>query len=397
MATKEVLGKYLGCPMDVTGHTLSIFRSIPEKISKTITSWQYNHLNQAGKLILFNSILAAFASHVMALYSIPKKILAEATSACLKFWWGSNAQKKPIYWKKRTLLEEHKHKGGMGLRNLEAINSATLFKQAWRIQNNQGLLVSKVFRAKYSDSWFGKSIRGKIPKNSSWGGRSIMKSVKQMECGIGKIIGNGKTTNILEDVWVGGRQLQFKTNLDENGRIKPVMVSDLITDDCSWDVELLKVWFEEEDVKTIKTIHLVSRDVEDEISWERSNNGEYTTKSGYWLIKGSKSKQVEALSFWKKFRDQKFWPKWKMFYWRLANGALATGVNLKKRKILSETLCPFCGKEEESDTHLFKDCEVTMRIWKSSNLGINAQNPVNMDISQWTKNWLWYLMQKGSN
>ncbi|XP_048494373.1 uncharacterized protein LOC125494701 [Beta vulgaris subsp. vulgaris] len=87
----------------------------------------------------------------------------------------------------------------------------------------------------------------------------------------------------------------------------------------------------------------------------------------------------------------------KMFYWKLANGALATRVNLRKRKILSETPCPFCGDEEESNTHLFKDCEVTMRIWKSSNLGINSKNPANMDISQWTKNWLWFLMQDDSN
>lgn len=152
-------------------------------------------------MILINSILAAFASHIMAIYTIPKKILPLTTSVCLKFWWGSYLIEKPIYWKKRSLLEEHKHKGGLGLRNLMAVNSANLFKQAWRIQNNQSLLVSKVFRAKYTDTWFEKSSRGKVPHVSSWGGRSTMKSVRQMASGIGKTIGNGKSTTILNTLW----------------------------------------------------------------------------------------------------------------------------------------------------------------------------------------------------
>ena len=125
-----------------------------------------------------------------------------------------------------------------------------------------------------------------------------------------------------------------------------------------------------------------------------TRHGEYLTKLGYWLIKGGENDNVDISKFWKKFWKQKFWSKWKIFYWKLANGALAPGVNLRKRKILSEIPCPLCGKEEEMDTHLFKNCEVTMRIWKSSNLGINLENPVNTTITVWYINWLWYLMQE---
>lgn len=78
------------------------------------------------------------------------------------------------------------------MRNLIVLNKATLFKQAWRIQNNPKLIVSQIFRAKYSDIGFDNSLRGKIPRSSSWGGRSIMRIVEFMSPGVGKIVGNGK-------------------------------------------------------------------------------------------------------------------------------------------------------------------------------------------------------------
>lgn len=45
--SKERLGTYLGCPMDVTGHSIQAFQELPQKISNTITSWSFSSLNQA--------------------------------------------------------------------------------------------------------------------------------------------------------------------------------------------------------------------------------------------------------------------------------------------------------------------------------------------------------------
>lgn len=97
VGNKEKLGKYLGCPMDLTGHSLQILQELPQKISNTITSWSFSSLNQAGKLLLINSILMAFASHIMATLLFPKKSFAHSTSILLKFWWRSSKDKKLIY------------------------------------------------------------------------------------------------------------------------------------------------------------------------------------------------------------------------------------------------------------------------------------------------------------
>lgn len=146
---------------------LTTFENIPQKISSTISSWKFSNLNQAGKILLINSILVTRASHIMATFQLPKFILNKVSPILLKFWWATSHNRKPIYWRKKELLQEHKSKGGLGLKDMEALNQALLFKQAWRIQSNQSLLVSEIFKAIYANDWLRKGLRGSWPKNST--------------------------------------------------------------------------------------------------------------------------------------------------------------------------------------------------------------------------------------
>lgn len=82
---KDKLGTYLGCPMDVDGRSLNTFQGSHHKVSTIITSWKFNTLNQAGKLILINSILAVYASHVITTFLFPKKVVKMVTSSFLRF------------------------------------------------------------------------------------------------------------------------------------------------------------------------------------------------------------------------------------------------------------------------------------------------------------------------
>lgn len=128
-------------------------------------------------MLLINNILVTFASHIMATFTIQKKILQSITSKLLKFWWASSHQKKSIYWRKKYLLEQHKAQGGLGLQNLENLNTALMFKQSWRMKTRPELLMSKVFSGKYFSNWFYRSSQGRHPITCSWGGRSVIKSV----------------------------------------------------------------------------------------------------------------------------------------------------------------------------------------------------------------------------
>lgn len=127
---RDKLGKYLGCPIDVNGHSLNLFQELPEKVVQTISSWKFSALNQACKLILIHSTLIAYASQSMYTFLFPKNITKRTLSVIRKLWWSALINKKPIYWRKITLLKEHKSNGGLGLRNIEILNKETLCKQA---------------------------------------------------------------------------------------------------------------------------------------------------------------------------------------------------------------------------------------------------------------------------
>ncbi|XP_021735643.1 uncharacterized protein LOC110702243 [Chenopodium quinoa] len=114
MASKCSLGAYLGCPMDVDG-----------------------------------KILVAIATHILALYLLPRKILGKISSMCLKLFWEGVKDKRPIYWRKREVLERHKSEGGLGLRNVQKLKQAMVLKQAWKVHDNRNTLMSRLIVGRY--------------------------------------------------------------------------------------------------------------------------------------------------------------------------------------------------------------------------------------------------------
>lgn len=60
--------------------------------------------------------------------------------------------------------------------------------------------------------------------------------------------------------------------------------------------------------------------------------------------------------------------KIKNFAWRPCRDILANKVNLKRRTITKDDLCSECGKEPESNCHIFWFCDKVKDIWGNSML-----------------------------
>ena len=58
-------------------------------------------------------------------------------------------EQRKIHWKNWKSLCKPKALGGMGLKDLEKFNEATLAKQVWRLLVDHSSLFYRVFRAKY--------------------------------------------------------------------------------------------------------------------------------------------------------------------------------------------------------------------------------------------------------
>ena len=198
---KNTIGNYLGCSMEVDGRSSSIFNNITTKTVNKILTWKFSNLSQAAKLILINTILTSLASHIISIYLLPKKTTRKLSSILLKFWWSSSMDKRPIYWRKKEILEKHKMQGGLSFRNLEMLNKALLFNQAWRIYKNKGSLINQIFTAKYKKDPLQMAMDDESPKNCSFAFGSLFKARQSFKEGLYKRLGNGKTIRIDNDSW----------------------------------------------------------------------------------------------------------------------------------------------------------------------------------------------------
>lgn len=278
------------------------------------------------------------------------------------------------------MLQQHNSKGGLQLRSIEDMTMALVFRQAWRIQRNPASMLARKWIAKYGRNWFDQCLRGNKPTTrASYGVRSILGSVWSMRKGVRRTVGNGENIKVKEDWWVGKGKLDSNCLMGQFRVQEGIRLSELISQEREWKVN--KVWnaFEKSLAKQVLAIHIPKEANEDGFEWFHSKNGDYSVKSGYWYRikkireqdRGMQSQEGMDV-FWVKWWKRKIFPKWKIFVWKILNGCIPVRVNLRKRNIQVSAACPLCNKGEETQEHLFRDCEVAIRVWKESHLGIKA-------------------------
>uniref|UniRef100_A0A803MBK5 Reverse transcriptase n=1 Tax=Chenopodium quinoa TaxID=63459 RepID=A0A803MBK5_CHEQI len=153
------LGTYLGCPMDVDGRASSKFNSILEKV---------------------------------ALYRCPRYITSKLNSLINKFWWCKASNSNGVCWRKKEVLFLHKSEGGLGLKEVLAINKSLLMKQCWRFYTNPSLLARKIFKEKYGKDPISLGLMGKKIIRGSWAAKSLVRAASSFKDNVGRRIGNGK-------------------------------------------------------------------------------------------------------------------------------------------------------------------------------------------------------------
>jgi len=66
---------------------------------------------------------------------------------------------------------------------------------------------------------------------------------------------------------------------------------------------------------------------------------------------------------WKKMWQLKFPPKVKIFAWRACMNGLLTMLNLGRRGVNIDGLCPLCGKEMQSTIYALLLCGKVKEVW----------------------------------
>jgi hypothetical protein len=146
--------------------------------------------------------------------------------------------------------------------------------------------------------------------------RSIVRGIQALKEGIIWRVGNGELIKIWEDPWILRGLTRWP--ITPKGAVILSKVSELI-DPSTWDVQLLRDIFWEEDVKDIMAIPVRSGH-EDLVAWHYDAKGLFSVKSAYHVLddkkeflavrqrgESSRSDSADSRNFkWKKIWNTNF-------------------------------------------------------------------------------------------
>uniref|UniRef100_A0A803N476 Uncharacterized protein n=1 Tax=Chenopodium quinoa TaxID=63459 RepID=A0A803N476_CHEQI len=156
-------------------------------------------------------------------------------------------------------------------------------------------------------------MSNKQVQKGSWAAKSMLRAIRSFAGAIGKRIGNGSSTSITRDIWVGKEKVKFSNtaNFQQNA-----VVADLMTNSRQWNSSIVWRSFDAATARNILAIHIPEQDQQDEFSWLHEKYGEFSFRLGYLLQISNKNTQSWTLKnplFWKKFWKLDLLPQWKWF------------------------------------------------------------------------------------
>jgi ribonuclease HI len=383
----DSINKYLGMPTTLTRTKTQDFNCIMDRIMGKLKGWKEKKLSFAGRNVLVSAVIQAIPTYMMSCFILPKAICHRIEQAMCNFWWGSKEGHHKIHWKAKRDLFRPKFNGGIGFRDMHIFNLAMLAKQGWRLHTNPSSLLSQCLKAKYYPHC--DILQAQLGNMPSYTWRSIQQGLWVLNKGCCWNIGSGNKVNIWKDNWIP-QQNGFKTLTTQSNHSQN-LVSDLITNHplTSWNTSLINSIFLPFERELIQQIPLTQEPNEDQIMWPHTNNGIYTVKSGYNVLKqwqensncGSTNSNPHNL-IWKRVWTLPTVPRHKALLWRIINKALPVRSALNHKGIQCPIWCPRCLQGEETINHLFMSCSRAHRVWFGSSLGIRF-NTSHTSFTDW--------------
>jgi hypothetical protein len=90
----------LGLPALVGKSRIKEFKGIKDRVWKRLRDWKTKFLSQAGKEILFESVIQAIPTYSTSLFLLPLGLSTKINSMMQKFWWGHKENESKIHRRK---------------------------------------------------------------------------------------------------------------------------------------------------------------------------------------------------------------------------------------------------------------------------------------------------------
>lgn len=192
----------------------------------------------------------------MSCICLPKSSCDDIAKSVDKFWWSSSKKFRKIHWMSWDKLYLPKEKSGLSFRSLIGFNQALLVKQSWRMLCSRDSLVACFFKGKYFPN--SDILKSKFGYRPSYVWRSVLWGREPLKKGLRRRIGSGNDTLNFSDPWIPRESGGFKSSTHKPPTSDDLKVPMLIDESGKWDVNILRSYLWEEDVKFITKITICS-------------------------------------------------------------------------------------------------------------------------------------------
>jgi hypothetical protein len=359
---------YLGAPIQTNRNS---FDFLIEKISKKLQMWKSAMLSPAGRLVLIRTVLLALPIYYMATCRIPKAVLNEITSVIRRFFWGKVDKQRYLAFVSWEKILQPVEMGGLGVRDLEAMNESMLMKFLWRIAAGSDALWVQIVKEKY----FPKSALWHSKRDYKCTGfwRSIMNLRGILQPWVHWRLGGGDVCGAFAQPWFQGA-LDCKPTEESQRRL---LVRDLVdVENGSWDVDRLTECFGYTNCLEIiaNVVPPTPGATGDSLIFKKTSNGSYMVKAGYDLVREPLvNMSVGTKELWKiVWTRGEVLPRIRMFLWKLIHKAIPLATIMQRRFPSVSPLCANCGSHEEDVLHLLHQCHFARACYLAGPIGLRT-------------------------
>uniref|UniRef100_A0A8R7VB34 Reverse transcriptase domain-containing protein n=1 Tax=Triticum urartu TaxID=4572 RepID=A0A8R7VB34_TRIUA len=174
---------HLGHPLILPAkNRTAAYNFVIDKFLNKLPAYKANMLSHAARLELIRSVFSAIPVYYMSNILFTKKFIAKLTAIIRNFWWTGireNNSNKSLCLRAWKDICNSKQEGGLGIRNLQAINEGLLLAAAWRLAKDPSSHLHLVLKSKYfhdASIWTAIST---TPKSAFWS--SILKMLPKLK------------------------------------------------------------------------------------------------------------------------------------------------------------------------------------------------------------------------
>ena len=153
--------KYLGVPISPSRLHVKDWAMLEEKNEKKLAAWKGKALSIAGRTTLINSSLSNSSIYHMSMYLLPKTTSDRLDKQRRSFFWQGGGQKKKYHLVRWDVINKSKKQGGLGVKNIQKMNTSLLCKWWWKLEYEEGMWLS-IVKKKYLQREVVSSVRHKM-------------------------------------------------------------------------------------------------------------------------------------------------------------------------------------------------------------------------------------------